>query len=162
MTFLTYSLAAIIAFSGLIVGSILALRTKEEMPTAKKYFPLLQKILYVAIIAVFLNHFKVGIIIKVIIYAIVIFAILRAKVLNSYFIIAVFFFFLGQSEKSLFMISLLVFLYGFPTGSLLVIYSKKMKWPEAVKKIILKHGIFLVVAIGLQFLYATFVLKTLS
>mgnify|MGYP001246428768 CR=1 FL=1 len=162
MTFLTYLLATVVAFSGVIAGSMLALNTKEEMPTAKKYFPLLQKVLFIAVIAALLNHFKLAIIVKVIVYLLVLFIILRKKQYNFYPFIAVIFFLLGQSQQSLFTISILMFLFGFPTGSLFVIYNKKMKWFETVKRVTLKYGIFLVIAIALQLLYSLFVLKTIS
>lgn len=160
MSFLIYSISALIAFSGVVAGAILAFNTKEEMPTAKKYLPLLQKILLIAIVAVFLNHFKMGIIIKVIIYALVIFAIYKKQILNFYPIIAVLFFFIGQGSQNLFLISTLVFIYGFPTGSLYLIQNKRMKWPELVRKVSIKYGVFLVIAVLLQLLYSVFVLKT--
>ena len=161
MTFITYLLAALVAFSGVIIGAVLALNTREEMPTARKYFPLLQKVLFVAIISVFLNFFKFGLVIKLLIYALVIFSILRKPALNSYVILAVIFFLLGQGQQSLFLVSIFIFLYGFPTGSLFIIRNKRMEWLEAVKKVTLKYGIFLVIAIALQFLYSVFVLKTI-
>lgn len=159
MTFLAYLLSAVLAFSGVIVGTLLAINTKEEMPTAKKYLPWMQKILFIAIIAAFLNYFKFGIIIKLVIYAIVIFTVLKSKTLSNYVFLAVIFFLLGQRSESLFIISTLVFLYGFPTGSLFVISNKKAAWLELVKKVMLKYGIFLIVSIGLQLLYSIFILK---
>jgi len=159
MSFLIYLISAVIAFSGVIAGAILAFNTKEEMPTAKKYFPLLQKILLIAMVAVLLNYFNISVVIKVIIYALVIFAVSKKQMLNFYPVIAVLFFSLGQSSQSLFLISTLVFIYGFPTGSLYVIRNKKMKWLELVRKVSVKHGIFLLAAILLQLLYSVFVLK---
>ena len=159
MSFLQYVIAAVIAFSGVIAGAVLALLTKEEMPTAKKYFPLLQKVLIISTVVVFLNYFKIGLIIKIVVYALLIFTVLRAKTLNFYPVLAVLFFLLGQSSQSLFLISIMVFLYGFPTGSMYVINNKIRKWQALVKPIALTYGIFLIVAITLQFLYSVFVLK---
>lgn len=159
MSFLQYVIAAVIAFSGVIAGAVLALLTKEEMPTAKKYLPLLQKVLLISTVVVFLNYFKIGLIIKIVVYALLIFTVLRAKTLNFYPVLAVLFFLLGQSSQSLFLISLMVFLYGFPTGSMYVINNKIRKWQQLVKPIALTYGIFLILAIVLQFLYSIFVLK---
>jgi len=160
MTFLAYSAAALIAFSGLVIGAFLALSAKEEMPTARKYFPWLQKALFLAMVAVFFNFFKVSPVIMVIIYALILFMIAKKQELGYYPLLAVVFFFLGQGTQSLFLISALIFLYGFPTGSLFAMQRKKATWQTIIRPLILKYGIFLILAIGLQFLYTIFILKT--
>ncbi|MBS3133209.1 hypothetical protein J4470_03725 [Candidatus Woesearchaeota archaeon] len=160
MSFLIYSLSAVIAFSGVIAGAVLALNTREEMPTASKYLPLMQSIIFATSVAVFLNYFKLNIAVRILVYAAVIFVLLKKQRLNFYPALAALFFSLGQSSQGLFTISALVFLYGLPAGSLCVIHNKRMKWPEAVWKVSKKHGAFLLAAILLQLLYAVFVLKT--
>jgi hypothetical protein len=159
MSLLQYSIAAVIAFSGVVIGAILAFNTKEEMPTAKKYLPLLQSIIFVTIVAVLLNYFKLNIAVRVLVYAAVIFVLLRRQRLNLYPVLAATFFLLGQSSQSLFMVSALIFLYGFPAGSLYFMHNKRMKWLELVRKVSVKYGIFLVAAILLQLLYSVLALK---
>ncbi|MBI2664926.1 hypothetical protein HYX10_06325 [Candidatus Woesearchaeota archaeon] len=160
MTLLAYSLAALIAFSGVIAGIVLAFRTKEEMSAGRKYFPWLQKILFMAAVAVLLNHFNLGMAVRAVVYGVVIVAVLKKQVLNFYPLLAAMFFLLGQSAESLFMISAIVFIYGFPTGSLFVISSGRIKLFAAVKAAVFRHGSFLAIALVLQLLYSVFVLKT--
>lgn len=158
MIFLQYTLAAIIAFSGLFVGAYLARATKEEMPTASRYLPWMQKILVIAIVAFFLNILPVNLIIKVLIYALLIVSLLKTPLTNMYFLIGFIFFMLANSDH-LFTISTLVFLYGFPTGSLFII-NKKLKRFEVIKEVFLKYWLFLVISIGLQLAYSFFILKS--
>jgi len=158
MSFLLYSIAAIIAFSGLLAGVFLALHTKEEMPTAKRYFPWAQRILILIMVALFFDHFKVMLFFKIAIYALIVFSIVRKPVLNYYPFIALLFFFLGQSNESLLAIATVVFLYGFPTGSLFVI-NHKMKPLDLYTKTILRYGLFLVISLLAQLLYSVFVIK---
>ncbi|MCH7902728.1 hypothetical protein IIC68_03165 [archaeon] len=157
MTFLTYSAAAVIAFSGVFAGAFLTFFTKEEMPTARKYFPWLQKALFLAIIAILFDFFKVNGIIMLIAFILILFMIVKKQTMNSYPLLAIIFFLLGQGNESLFMISALIFIYGFPTGSL---FAKQKTWQATIKPVLLKYGIFLILAIGLQALYSVFVLKT--
>jgi len=157
MTFLAYSAAALIAFSGIFAGAFLTFFTKEEMPTARKYFPWLQKALFLVMIAIFFNFFKVNGIIMLIAYILILFMIVKKQTLDYYPLLAIIFFLLGQGNESLFMISALIFIYGFPTGSL---FATQATWQATIKPVLLKYGIFLLLAIGLQALYSVFVLKT--
>ena len=162
MSLLAYSLSAVVAFLGLFVGAFLARATKEEMPTATRYFPWLQKILFLIMVAVFFQHFKVSIIIRFVIYAVLLFSLLRKETINFYIVLAVFFFMLGQANQSMFTVATLIFLYGFPTGSLLVAKGKKLSRQKVIKKILKQYGLFLIISIGLQVLYSIFVLKSFS
>ena len=160
MDFLAYSLSAIVAFSGLFVGAFLARSAKSEMPTASRYLPWLQKILVIAVAALFFSHFRVNTALKLIVYAAIIVFLLRAQI-NFYPFLAVVFFMLGQSPGSLFSVSALVFLCGFPAGSMFIIGTRKRMGRYTVAKALLrKHGIFLLIAIGLQFFYSLLIFRS--
>ncbi len=152
MNFLQYALAAVIAFSGLIVGVFLARFTKEEMPTGSRYFPLLQKIIFMAIAVVLLSTFNIALPIKAAIYAIIVILLLRFYSTSFYPLLGVAFFLLGQQSATLFEAAVLVFLYGFPVGSLSA-SGKKINTLETLKKVVVQHSLFLIVAIGLQLVY---------
>ena len=149
MTFLQYVLAAFVAFSGLFAGAYVARLAKEEMPKASGYFSWFQKILLIIIVAVSLNLSSAGLVVRLVVYAALAFFLLGGRVRNVYPLMGLFFFFAGAS--GLFEISTLVFLYGFPTGSLFMINLKKS---EGVKRVVgsmlFKYGWFLLVAVGLE------------
>ncbi len=152
MNLLPYSLSALVAFSGIIVGVVLALFAKEEMPNGKKYFPLFQKVILIAIVALLLNHFKAMLIVKLVAYFALVFVISRRMMFNLYPLLAVAFFLLGQGSGGLFTISTLVFLYGFPAGSMYVIKNGGSGWSCAVRAG-LRYSVFPAAAILLQLMY---------
>ncbi|MBN1175357.1 hypothetical protein JXA48_01815 [Candidatus Woesearchaeota archaeon] len=57
MDFITYTLSALIALSGVVVGSYLANSAPEEVHTIKKYFPLVQMISLVLLFFVLYSYF---------------------------------------------------------------------------------------------------------
>jgi hypothetical protein len=150
MSFLAYPLASAVAFSGLFVGAFLARSAKEEMPTASRYFPWVQKFILVAIAAFLLNYFSLGIAARVVCYAVVILLLLRYGKINFYPLLGIAFFLLGQSGQGLFAVSLLVFMYGFPAGSMFIIRNKRISAYASAQGIISRYGLFIVVAVGLQ------------
>src|SRR3989338_10434860 len=64
VTFLSYFLASITAYLGLLVGLILIKMAPEEQKPGKRYFTLLKKILFFAILALPLYYFKINIILS--------------------------------------------------------------------------------------------------
>ncbi len=156
MNLLPYSLSALVAFSGVLVGAFLAMTAREEMPAGRKYFPLLQKVLLMAIAAVLLSHFGASLAVKIAAYAAVLFAISRKAMLNFYPLLAAAFFILGQGSRELFIISVLVFLYGFPTGSMYVIRNRRMGLLKTLGKAGLRYAVFPAAAISLNLFYALF------
>ena len=154
-----YALSAVIAFSGVIAGVILAFKTSEEMPAAGKYLPRLQQILLVAIACFFIYYLKPGFLVAVITSAAAVFAALLRPGFNYYPALAAVFFLSGQSGHGLFVASLLIFLYGFPMGSMHFIKNQNMGLFKILKNAVLKYGIFLVLSLGFQLLYSAFVLR---
>ena len=126
MNILNYSLAALIAYTGLFIGFMLAIMAKEEIKPGKKYFIILQRItLLLIFIFLFILIFDF-----LLLLIITLVYILKKKInFNEspyvYIILAVIFY-LSSKNLNLFIIeSSLIFLYGLPTGTLLTKKSKK-------------------------------------
>ena len=130
VTFLSYFLASLIAYLGLLVGIILIRMAHEEQKPGKRYFILLKKILFFAILALPLCYFKINIIISLVLLSFVVALMLgnRLKLDKSYiiyFLLGIFFY-LGSRFIDLFaMEAVLIFLYGIPNASLM--FSLKNK-----------------------------------
>lgn len=144
---LTYSLTALITFSGLFIGKALAHFAAEEMVAGRKYFLLMHKIIFVVIVALLINALNLNPFFRAVIYLVLLAALFFLRMIRSeiiYPLLGLIFFFGSKTE--LFMaISSLIFIYGFPTGSLL---AKK----HNILKMFLYHLPFLIVALALFFL----------
>ncbi len=128
---INYVLASIIVSFGLFCGAGLGWVAKEELKSGARYFVLMQNFIAVLILA-FVVYLKLTNLI--VISAILAFGIIyrtklsRVPKVSFYFIV---YFVLGLifsgsiREESFVLISSLIFLFGFPTGSL--IYMKK-RW----------------------------------
>lgn len=148
----TYFLAAIVSFSGLIAGAILAFFTKEELKPGKKYFELLQKALLAAIAAVFVYYLGLHLLVRIAIYAAVILLLATSKSINSsvaYALLGAVFYFSSFSKQSFLIISSLIFLYGLPAGSIIATSLIRKRKSEAVKKALITGLWFLAVVVGL-------------
>lgn len=147
MPFISYFLTSIIAFSGIIMGIIIALITDEELKPGKKYFILLQKMILIVMIFSLLFFFELSL--PLVIIASLIFAVfihfykekIPSKLIFPFLAII---FTLSYGTEKLFLIeSSLIFLYGLPTGSLAVYFKKKSYL------IILENISFIVIAVAL-------------
>ena len=130
ITFLSYFLASITTYLGLLVGTILIRMAPEEQKPGKKYFILLKKILFFAILALPLCYFKINIIISLVLLSFVVALMLgnKLKLDKSYLIYFLFgiLFYLGSIFIDLFVVeAVLIFLYGIPNASLILSLKKK-------------------------------------
>jgi len=144
MEILNYALVALIISLGLLSGRIIAGIAKEEIKQGKKYFLILQKILFCTVVFL-LMYFNKTNVHYTWIGGLVIFAYLSwFKKIPSYIISAVLgiTLYLATLTENFLLISSVIFFYGFPAGSLI----------KNKKEIALNIVIFLVVAVGLFFL----------
>jgi hypothetical protein len=151
MDFVSCLLAAVLSFTGLIAGVVLAFLSPEEMPTGRKFFPLLQRIALVAIAAVFISLYIQAWYLRLLLYiaAILILALpLRSEVVFP--ILAFPFCFSMHAREAFLAISVLIFLYGLPSGSLYAIGKERF----AAFKSILPNVSFIILAIALYFIQA--------
>ena len=132
MNFLNYSLTALICYIGLFVGFFLAIIAKEELKAGKKYFLFLQKIILLLIFVFLLVFIKLNYILVLLILGLIVVYVAKNYFKDKiddvfyFYIILSIIFYLSSKELNLFIIeSSLIFLYGLPTGSLLMRKSKK-------------------------------------
>lgn len=140
MEILNYALVALVVSLGVLLGRVLAWIAKEEIKPGKKYFLILQKILFCAVVFL-LMYFNKANVHYTWIGGLVIFAYLSwFKKIPSYVVSAVLGagLYLATLTENFLLISAVIFLYGFPAGSLI----------KNKKEIALNILIFLVVAIG--------------
>ena len=126
MNFLNYFLSAIIISSAGFAGAYIAKSTKEEMPTAIKYFPLIQTTILLIISAVLINTLSVSIALKAAVYAPIALAFLKTprKVALIFLAVALY---LAPDKNAFFTISALSLLFVLTEGSFM-----------AAEKIVLK------------------------
>lgn len=125
MEILNYVLALILSFSGVFVGMFLGYIAKEELKPGKRYFIWIQNIILILAAIFVLYSFHLNIILFILIGLIITLGIIyfKPKAILGYLFLAILFF-LSMRNTSLFMLtSSFIFLYGFPTGSL--IFAKK-------------------------------------
>ena len=127
MIFLNYFLALVITFFGIFLGSLLVLMAPEEQKPGRKYFILFRDILLLLVIFFLLYFNNLSLSFGFIFVFVIVFLLAYFKE-NSYFVYLLFaaVLYLSSKEVSFFIIeSSLIFLYGLPTGSLLVNYKRK-------------------------------------
>ena len=150
-----YSLISLISFSGLLIGMLLAFTAKEELEPGKKYFLLLQKLTLLLVLIFLLNFFNINLYLRITTY--VLFILLMAINIKSQIIypaLAVVFF-LSLKDINLFITnSILIFLYGFPTGSLFAKKLIKKRKLFVLKNIFLNYFWFVAIAIALKLILA--------
>jgi hypothetical protein len=147
MTFLSYALAVAVVFSAPFIGAFLALHTKEEMPTARKYFPLAQNLLLLLLVAVVLDSFGVALTLRILAYVLTLAALALLPPVNAYPLFAFAFFLVFGMQEALFAVSALVFLYGLPAGSMLAVRMKSKRIGDILVPVAVRYSGFGVVAL---------------
>lgn len=142
LTYLNYFLAAIIAYLGLLLGVILIKFAPEEQKPGRKYFVLLKKILFFLILASLLFFYKINIILSSILLFFIITLMLNKKInldklgLVYFFLGVVFYLSYFSKIFNLFTIeTVLIFLFGIPTSSLILKLKKKDYYNIFVKNL---------------------------
>ena len=135
MQITTYFLAAIVSFSGLLLGMLLAKLAPEEQKPGTKYFVFLKKLLFFLIISFFLFFYNNGMaFLLILLLLLTLFLLFNGKFdlikfLEKYYLaylILGFIFFYSSKITNLFIIeSVLIFLYGIPAASLAFNVKKK-------------------------------------
>ena len=140
ITFISYFLASIIAYLGLLLGVILIKLAPEEQKPGKKYFILLKKILFFIIIISILFFYKLNIILITILIVFVLILILNRKINLEksplvYLLLGIIFY-LSSKVFNLFVIeSVLIFLFGIPASSLIIKLKEKNYYEIFVKNL---------------------------
>lgn len=119
MEFVNYALLSLVSYIGLFCGALLVFIAPEEQKPGVKYFLLMQKIFLILIIILLLYKFSI----INLFLAIVLFLFAISKRINNYFVYVLFapLLYLSLPNKTYsLIIASLIFLYGLPTGSLIV------------------------------------------
>ena len=144
-------LAPIISFLGFPIGLFLSFVSPEEMKPGKKYFKLLQNLLLVLILFFVFDYYLIPLAISILITVAVFLGVFywqnKYKGIILYTLLAVFLYFSSKNYSLFALESSLIFMYGFPAGSLI-----KCRKKDSIK-IIAKHAIFIVIAILLLLLF---------
>lgn len=152
MSPLQFAAAAIISYLGLLAGFFLASVTKEELPTARKYFPWLQRLAIIAIAAVVMDFFNVNTGLKIAAYVLMLLVI--AVGLKLQFFYAAFGVLLSAASKDknmLLVVSSLVFLFGILSGSVYFdnTVRRKSSMQNAAGKLLINNASYIAVAMVL-------------
>ncbi len=151
MELLNYSLTLIVCFLGLFFGVILAFSAKEELKPGKKYFVLMQKIILLIILIALLKMFNVNVYMKLFAYAVLILLMeINIKKEIIYFLLGFVFFFSSKNTNTFLLVASLIFLYGFPIGSVFASKLIKNNIFFVFKKIFFSYFWFLLVALALK------------
>ena len=130
ITYLSYFLASIIAYIGLLLGIILIKLAPEEQKPGKKYFILFKKMLFFIILSSLLVFYQINIILSLGLLLATVILVLNEKINLEesaiiYFLFGIVFY-LGSKIPAFFIIiSVLVFLYGIPNSSLIFNIQKR-------------------------------------
>jgi hypothetical protein len=130
LTYLSYFLASIIAYLGLLLGVILIKLAPEEQKPGKRYFIILKKTIFLLVLIFYLFFYRFNPTLSIILLAITFILMLNKKLklektsLTYFFFGAVFY--ASSKIPDLFVIeSILIFLYGIPASSLILQLKKK-------------------------------------
>src|SRR3989338_523141 len=121
MQIMTYFLASIISYLGLLAGVILVKMAPEEQKPGKKYFILIKKLIFFLIIAFLLAYYKINLIYSLLTLLFAGMIIAGGKLEKpefAYFFLGIIFFLSGKVTGLFAIESVLVFLYGIPAASL--------------------------------------------
>ena len=161
ISFTQFAAAAVVSYLGLLAGFFLASLTKEELPTARRYFPWLQRLVILAIAAVAFDFFGFSLALKAVSYALalLIILILKINLTMLYAAFGVALFAVSSSGNTLMVISSLVFILGIISGSDYfakeVRKLKKVKTETAAAKdLLVKNSAYVAVALTLFVLFA--------
>ena len=126
MEAINYALGFAVIIAGLVMGIILGRIAKEELKPGRKYLLLFQNILLSAVFVAAVFSFE-SMLAKIILAAILAYLVIFDYLFNWVLAYASFGFiyFSSLNNINLILISALMFIYGFPTGSLLM--AKRMK-----------------------------------
>jgi len=148
MEYISYIIVSLVAFLGLIVGSVLAFVSPEEMKPGRKYFIFMRRTLFV-IISAFTLYLLWDSNLLFFIFG-VLFIFFYMKLLDKpviYLMIGAYIplsFHLAQYTA---VIASLAFLFGMPAGSLYVSGSSKKKKMILLKEAVIRHFLYYVIPI---------------
>lgn len=148
---LSYIILLIIIFLGLFIGLLIGYMAKEELKPGKKYFDILRHALFISILVVFFVKNPSVVFIIFIAALVIIFSFSKHRETLYYYVLAVIFF-LSWHYNGFALLAPLIFLYGFPIGSIYLYNHIKKKKKQVILGLLKQYVGFLVVGIILGLL----------
>lgn len=124
--------ALLISYLGVFAGYALSRVAKKEVASGKKFLGFLQNILFLSVLIWFFSSINISILYRIVLA--IVFVLLQIAFKNDYVVLGLVF-----GLQPTFITSILIFLYGFPKGSLL--------YKEKLSSIVKKTLIYIVVGI---------------
>ncbi len=132
MQFLQFSAAVIISYLGLIAGFFLASMTREELPTAKKYLPWLQRLVIIIIAAISMRVLDLSLPARLASYtALIALLAVKPNLRLFYALFGAAVFAAAKDANELLIMSSLIFLFGLLSGS--SSFSSKLRKKDLTK-----------------------------
>jgi hypothetical protein len=149
---LEYTIISLIAFLGLYCGLLVGYSAREELIPGREHLNRLLHFLFAAIVVVFLYLNKSIIFFIAIPALIILFSFSKVKETLYYYTLAVI---LGLSYlyNGFLTMSTLIFLYGFPLGSLHLADRQKMTLVLSAKDLAKAHGGFIIIQVAFIIMY---------
>lgn len=161
MQILNYILTAFFANLGIVFGIILAYIAKEEVDEGRNYFIIIQNLIVIMILAVIMKMLGFHAIVVIVVFILALMGILYAQYKKKsnkklkdrnetikraiiYTLMGAAFYISSRDIPYFIIIASMVFLYGFPSGTLATDFKKPYKW-----KVILSSSSFFITAIVL-------------
>lgn len=138
-----YFLLLIISYSGLFIGLILPRVAFEELNDGRKYFLIMQLLLMIILINILIYYYNTLIFVITGILMVALIFILKYVLKNrvyviDYLVLGVLFYYSSVDQTIMLINSAGIFLYGFPTASLIILNSNINKKTEVFNKKIIK------------------------
>lgn len=148
---LTYLIILALAFLGLYAGLIIAYFCKEELKPGTSYLNWLRHLIFVTILIIFFVKNPSWLFVIIVAAIIILFSLSKNRETLYYYALAVIFF-LSWRYNGFTMIAPLIFLYGFPLGSMHLYYHIKEKKKQVALKLFYRYVGFLINGIVLGLL----------
>lgn len=151
MQFLQFAAAVVVSYLGLVAGFFLASMTKEELPTAKKYFPWLQRLAIIVIAAVSMRLLEFSLPARLASYAaLLVLLAARPGLQLFYALFGAAVFAAARDSNALLITSSIVFLFGLLSGSSgFNLKTRKKDLAKAAVKLFVDNLFYPAVAIAL-------------
>jgi hypothetical protein len=140
-----------LAFLGLYAGLLVAYFCKEELKPGMKYLNWLGHIIFITILAIFFVKNPSWLFFILVAAIIILFSLSKNRETLYYYALAVIFF-LSWRYNGFTMMAPLIFLYGFPLGSMHLYYNIKAKKKQVILKLFYRYAGFLINGIVLGLL----------
>lgn len=140
---LIYLVILVLAFLGLYVGLFVSYFCKEELKPGLNYLNWLRHLIFIAILIIFFVKNPSWLFVILISVIIIIFSLSKNRETLYYYALAIVFF-LSWRYNGFAMIAPLIFLYGFPLGSMHLYYNIKEKKKQVILKLFYRYVGFLI------------------